>query len=254
MMNRRFAVLPDGEAVAEAAANHFVAIARSAIRRRGVFRAALSGGRTPLRVYPWILAPSRVHRVDWSRAEFFFGDERTVPSNHPDSNYGCARNAFLDQLPGLRADCVYRMPTDARDLPQAAVAYELDLSHAFGVASSPAPPPAFDLVWLGMGRDGHTASLFPGSSALDERRKWVVVTWAPSLSCWRMTFTLPLINAAREAMFVAVGTHKAGPLLQIHSGSSELPAARVHARRTLWIVDEAAAGESCENLAPAGGT
>jgi 6-phosphogluconolactonase len=258
-VTRTFQILPDPDAVAEAAADRFVAIARNAIRRRGVFRAALSGGATPRRVYPRIVVAPRVDAVDWSRAEFFFGDERTVPPDHPDSNYRCAR-PLLDGLPGLTPGCVHRMHGDADDLSAAAALYESELAHAFGLVSpseaedsagadaagaDPArrssPSPALDLVWLGMGRDGHTASLFPGSSALTERQRWVVATWAPGPACWRMTFTFPLINAARQAMIVAVGGDKAAPFQRIHRGSTDLPAGRVRARQTTWIVDAACA-------------
>lgn len=241
-MSQRFVVLATPEAVAEAAADRIVAAARNAIRRRGRFRIALSGGSTPRPVYILLAAPPRVAAVDWSRVEFFWGDERCVPPDHPESNFGVARQLLLDRLPGVRQAATHRMPADAPDRDAAARGYQSEIARAFGVAPDAPRPPAFDLVWLGMGRDGHTASLFPGSTALDERRRWVVASWAPTPAAWRMTLTLPVLNAARAVLFVVTGADKAGPLRSIRSGSHDLPAALVRARATVWMVDARAAG------------
>lgn len=239
---RRYVVLPTPEAVAEAAADRIVAAARNAIRRRGRFRIALSGGSTPRPVYALLVAAPRVGAVDWSRVEWFWGDERCVPPDHPESNYGVARELLLDRLPGVAGRAIHRMPADAPDREREARGYQAEVARAFGIGPDAARPPAFDLVWLGMGRDGHTASLFPGSTALAERHRWVVATWAPAPAAWRMTVTLPIINAARTALFVVTGADKAGPLGAIRSGADDLPAARVRARSTLWLVDARAAG------------
>lgn len=241
-MSRRFVVLPIPVAVAEAAADRIVAVARNAIRRRGRFRFALSGGSTPRAVYALLASPPRVGAVDWSRVEFFWSDERAVPPGHPDSNFGLARTLLLDHLSGVDRNLIHRMPADEEDRDAAAGRYQVDVARAFGVAPGAARPPALDLIWLGMGHDGHTASLFPGSTALTERRRWVVATWAPMPAAWRMTLTLPIINAAREALFVVTGAEKAAALRSIRSGSLELPAANVRARSTLWLVDSHAAG------------
>ena len=240
-MSRRFAVLASPEALAEAAADRIVAAARNAIRRRGTFRIALSGGSTPRPVYALLVARPRVAMVDWSRVEFFWGDERCVPPNDPESNFGVAKELLLDRLPGVRAAAMHRMPADEPDRDRAAEGYQASIARAFGIGPDAARPPAFDLIWLGMGRDGHTASLFPGSTALAERRRWVVASWAPAPAAWRMTLTLPIINAARSVLFVVSGADKASPLGAIRSGSRDLPAARVRARSTLWLVDAAAA-------------
>jgi 6-phosphogluconolactonase len=239
---RRFLVLPTPEAVAEAAADRIVAAARNAIRRRGRFRIALSGGSTPLPVYALLAAPPRVGAVDWSRVEFFWGDERCVPPDHAKSNYGVARELLLDRLPGVRSGSIHRMPAELPDREREAQRYQAEIAAEFGISPNAARPPSFDLVWLGMGRDGHTASLFPGSTALEERRRWVVASWAPAPAVWRLTLTLPIINAARAALFVVAGPDKAWPLAAIRSGSQEHPAAHVHARSTVWLVDAAAAG------------
>ena len=241
-MSRRFIVLPTPEAVAAAAADRLIASARNAIRRRGRFRVALSGGSTPRGVYALLAAPPRADAVDWSRVEFFWGDERACPPDDPDSNFGLARALLLDRLKGIRPRAVHRMPADADDRDRAATRYQAEIARAFELPADASRPPGLDLVWLGMGRDGHTASLFPGSSALSERRRWVVATQAPPPSGWRMSFTLPLINAARAVMFVAVGADKSAALSSIRSGTSDLPAAHVRARSTLWLVDAAAAG------------
>ena len=237
-------VLADPAAVAAATADRVVAAARNAIRRRGVFRLALSGGATPLLAYPLLVAPPRVDAVDWSRVEFFWGDERAVPPDDPESNYGLARRLLLDDLPGVRAGSLHRMPADAPDREAAALRYEAELGRAFGLAPGGPRRPRFDLIWLGMGPDGHTASLFPEASVLSERGRWVALATAPKASpvAARMTFTLPLINAARAVLFVVAGADKAAALRSIRAGSRDLPAARVRAASTLWLLDAAAAG------------
>ena len=120
-------------------------------------------GSTPKQVYPLLLEPSRRDAVDWSRVEFFWGDERAVPPDHPESNFGVAYELLISQLPNVRPDRIHRMPAEAPDLDAAALAYESELRLAFDARGD--EPPAFDLIWLGMGPDGHTASLFPGSTA-----------------------------------------------------------------------------------------
>lgn len=239
---RRFIVLPTPEAVAEAAADRVVAAARNAIGRRGRFRIALSGGSTPRPVYALLAAPPRVAAVDWSRVEFFWGDERCVPPDNPESNYGVARELLLDRLPGLRQGAVHRMAADKPERAREARRYQAQIARAFDTSADDPRPPAFDLIWLGMGRDGHTASLFPGSTALEERRRWVVTSWAPGPAVWRMTLTLPIVNAARSALFVVIGADKAGPVRSVRSGADALPAALVRARSTIWLVDAQAAG------------
>ena len=237
----RFTVLPDPGTVAEATADRLVAAARTAIEERGIFRVALSGGGTPKQVYPLLLEPARRDAVDWSRVEFFWGDERTVPPDHPDSNFGVAYRMLISHLPNVRPDRIHRMPAEAPDLDAAALSHESELRLAFGARGD--RPPAFDLVWLGMGPDGHTASLFPGSDGQDEDQRWVIGTWAPFQDAWRMTLTFPVLNAAREVLFVVTGPDKADALREIRAGGSQLPAARVDGAAVEWIVDAAAAGE-----------
>jgi 6-phosphogluconolactonase len=235
----RVTVLPDADAVAEATADRFVSAADAAIGDHGVFRVALSGGSTPKAVYPRIAGTARSDAVDWSRVEFFWGDDRAVPPDDPESNFGVAYEMLIARLPGVRSDRVHRMQADAPDLDGAALAYEAELRLAFEAAG--AAPPAFDLIWLGMGPDGHTASLFPGSTALAERERWVVGTWAPAPRAWRMTLTYPVLNAGRDVIFVATGADKAESLGRILAGGSGLPAEDVRAASVEWIVDAAAA-------------
>ena len=238
----RFKILPDPATVAQATADRFVAAARSAIEDRGIFRVALSGGSTPKQVYPLLLEPVRRDRIDWSAVEFWWGDERAVPPDHPDSNFGVAYGMLISQLPNVRPERIHRMPAEAPDLDAAALSYESELRLAFGARGD--EPPAFDLIWLGMGPDGHTASLFPGSAGLDEDRRWVIPNYAPSQNAWRMTLTFPVLNAGRDVLFVVTGADKADALREIRAGRSELPAARVAGDQVEWIVDAAAAGET----------
>jgi 6-phosphogluconolactonase len=238
----RFRVEPDPPAVARATADRVIEAAREAIDQNGIFRIALSGGTTPKEVYPRLLEPARRDAVDWSRAEFFWGDERAVPPDHPDSNFGVAYGMLISQLPGVRPDRIHRMPAEAADLEAAALSYESELRLAFDARAD--EPPAFDLVWLGMGPDGHTASLFPGSDALDEQKRWVIAAWSSTTDAWRMTLTLPVLNAGRHVIVAVTGADKADALASVRSGTSALPAGRVAGEAVEWIVDAAAAGET----------
>jgi len=237
----RFEVHPDPAAVAEATADRFVAAARRSIDANGTFFVALSGGSTPKQVYPLLLEPRRRDAVDWSRVEFFWSDERAVPPDHPDSNFGVAYQMLLAHLPDVRADGIHRMPAEAPEIDAAALSYESELRLAFGARGS--QPPPFDLIWLGVGPDGHTASLFPGTLALEEAERWVVANWVPSEDAWRMTLTHPVLDAARRVLFVVTGADKADAVRAVRAGGSGLPAESVSGRRVHWIIDAAAAGE-----------
>ena len=236
----RFTVLPDPAAVAAATADRFVEVARNAIEERGVFRVALSGGGTPKQVYPLLLESERHDAVDWTRVEFFWGDERSVPPDHPESNFGVAYGMLISHLPAARGDRIHRMPAEAPDIGAAALSYESELRLSFDARGD--EPPAFDLIWLGMGPDGHTASLFPGTDALDESERWVVGNWVPQQDTWRMTLTFPVLAAARAVLFVVTGADKADPIARIRAGGSGLPAERVDGDQVEWLIDAAAAG------------
>jgi 6-phosphogluconolactonase len=195
-------------------------------------------------VYPMILELHRRDAVDWSRVEFFWGDERTVPPDDPESNFGVAYQMLISQLPNVRPDRIHRMPAEAQDLEAAALSYESEIRLAFNARGD--EPPAFDFIWLGMGPDGHCASLFPGSTALDETERWAVANWAPFPQAWRMTLTFPVLNAARRVVFAVEGANKVDALQAIRDGGSGLPAERVAGDQVEWLVDAAAAGETAE--------
>jgi 6-phosphogluconolactonase len=223
-------------------ADRVVEAAVTAIEERDVFRVALSGGGTPKTVYPMLLEPHRRDAVDWSRVEFFWGDERTVPPDDPESNFGVAYEMLISQLPNVRPERIHRMPADAPDLDAAARDYEREMRLAFDAPAD--AHPAFDLVWLGMGPDGHTASLFPGSTAITEEDRSVVATWAPYPKAWRMTLTFPVLDAARRVAFAVEGANKADAVRAVRAGGSGLPAERVAGDQVEWLLDAAAAGES----------
>jgi 6-phosphogluconolactonase len=247
-MTREFVVLDDSNAVAAATADRVIRIGQEAIDDHGRFFFALTGGSTPLVVCPLLVIPPRVTSLDWSKVEFFFGDERAVPSRHPESNYNLARTTLLDYLPGAKPGQVHRMIGEAADLDAACRAYEALIARTVGAPHGAIS--AFDLIWLGMGSDGHTASLFPGTAAMEERSRWVVPNWVPKLDAWRLTMTYPLINAAREVDFVVTGADKAAAVAAVRegdgggAGSGSVPAGLVQAERTVWILDRDAAGET----------
>ena len=219
-------------------------------------RVALPGGSTPSVLYE-LLREKYGKAIPWERLEVFFGDERAVPRDHPDSNYGLAERLLLSTV-AVPREQIHRMPADAENLVEAARRYEEEIRRT--VASGTTGVPVFDLVWLGLGRDGHTASLFPGSPALNETERLVAATEAPRPDTRRasapvgdgrrMTFTLPLINAARHVQFVITGGDKADVAAAVlekeasRAGNAVYPAARVFPDGELeWILDSAAAGE-----------
>jgi 6-phosphogluconolactonase len=233
-------IAPDAEGLRVAAAEQFVALAAAAVAARGVFTVALAGGGTPRPVYELLATEPFARRVDWPRVHVFFGDERCVGPDDPQSNYRMAREALLSRV-SLPAANVHRIRGE--EPPElAALAYELELRAFFRTER----PPALDLIWLGMGENGHTASLFPGTAALRERARWVVAQYVEVVGSWRVTFTLPLINAAREAAFLVEGVGKAATLRRVLRGPYQpdvLPAQLVRpAGRLRWLVDAAANG------------
>ena len=223
------------EGLAEAAARAFVDRAAESIAERGRFAVALAGGSTPKATYE-VLARDHAKDVDWPNVHVFFGDERTVPPDHEDSNYRMAREALLDHVP---VGSVHRM---RGELPpdEAAASYEEELKEFFGEA-----PPVLDLVMLGIGGDGHTASLFPETPALETTDRLVVANPVPKLETTRLTLTAPVLNAAREVRFLVAGGGKAEALAEILEGDAEpreYPAKLVRPPGgPIWMVDHAAA-------------
>ncbi|MDQ4127210.1 MAG: 6-phosphogluconolactonase [Actinomycetota bacterium] len=223
--------------IADAAARDFAARAQEAIDERGRFVVALAGGSTPKATYE-ALAHDYADELDWSKVHVFFGDERTVPPDHEDSNYRMAHEALLSRVP-VRS--VHRM---RGELPpaEAAAAYEEELREFFG----PDGVPSLDLVLLGLGEDGHTASLFPETSALDATDRWVVANPVLKLETTRLTLTLPVINAARNVTFLVADEGKAGALKEVLEGDADPRAYPAKLVRPpdgdlTWMVDRAAA-------------
>lgn len=206
-----------------------------------VFRVVLSGGSTPLRLYDMILGADS--DLDWHKVRIFFGDERTVPPDHPESNFGAAYEALLEAAP-ISDAAIFRMQCEL-GAEVAADLYEQVLRDEFQLA--PGELPRFDLILLGMGADGHTASLFPGTPALAERERLVVANAVPQLNTTRLTLTYPVLNAARNVLFLVTGAEKAPALRACLTGDIESrpPAGRVQPTEgsLLWYVDRAAAAE-----------
>jgi 6-phosphogluconolactonase len=237
-------VFPDSEAVSRAAAGEFVRAATEAVAARGRFTVALSGGSTPQRLYQILAEAPFRDRVDWGKVEVFWGDERSVPPDHKDSNFRMAREALLDRVP-LPAANVHRLEAERADRDAAARDYQAVLVRTFGVPAD-GEPPAFDLILLGMGPDGHSASLFPDTTALGEMKRWVVVNYVPKFATERVTLTYPILNRAREVLFLVAGADKAEPLHDVLEGPPDarrLPsqAIRPTAGKLLWYVDRKAA-------------
>ena len=243
-------VQTDSTNLARAAAHYFVTLASEAIATQGRFTVALAGGSTPEATYKLLATDEFAERLDWSRVHIFWGDERCVPREHPDSNYRMAREAWLDLVP-LPAGNVHRIRGELEP-GQAASEYEEVLRVFFSVPSGEAETKGevavacFDLVLLGMGDDGHTASLFPGTAAINEQTRWVTAHYVEKLSAWRITLTPAAINAASKVIFVVSGPDKASRLQQVLTGPYQpdsLPAQIVKpvAGRARWLVDSAAA-------------
>jgi 6-phosphogluconolactonase len=236
-------VFADAEELSVAAADLFVQRVGATTKDRRA-RVVLAGGATPRRTYELLAGTERRARVDWTRVEFFWSDERTVPPTHPESNYRMAAETLLCPL-GIPATQVHRMQGEAADPDAAARSYELELAASFGVATGGAPP-RFDFVFLGLGADGHTASLFPHTHALGERRRWVVANYVPQLQTTRLTLTYPVLNAARCVVFLVAGREKASALARVFDSSTsyeEVPAKGICPveGELHWLADRAAA-------------
>lgn len=251
-MTNEIRVFGDRDELAAAATEHIVAAATRAVAERGRFLLVLSGGTTPRDSYER-LASRGAGRIDWGRVHVFWSDERCVASDHPQSNYGMAATSFLRRV-GLPPGNVHRIPCE-EPLERAASLYDRELAEFFR-AATPAvlgPEHAFDLVLLGVGDDGHTASLFAGSPAL-AAPGWTATARAPASAAVpeRVTLTLPAINSSRVCLFLVAGAAKRRAIQKVlrapagaGDGGSFLPAARVRPRgRRLWFLDAEAAGKA----------
>lgn len=243
-MRQEFRVVESAEALSRTAAEDFVRCAAEAIRERGRFVVALSGGSTPKSLFQLLATSEFASRVDWPNVHVCWGDERCVSPNDERSNFRMASDALLDHVPLLGAN-IHRMRGE--DAPEAAAAeYAGALRDLFNIPQQCDDEfPSFDLILLGLGTDGHTASLFPHSAALDERSRWIVAAYGESVAMWRITFTLPLINASRRVLFLVAGADKADVVRDLRSSTNELdrlPAARIAPNRgsVQWLFDRAA--------------
>jgi 6-phosphogluconolactonase len=225
-----------------AAAEEVVRAAEEAVAARGRFTIALSGGSTPKSLFN-LLATNARTTLPWDRMFFFWGDERHVPPTDAESNYRMADEAMLSKIP-VAAGNVFRIATENPDAAAAADAYEQTLRRFFQLG--PGEFPRFDLILLGMGPDGHTASLFPGTAALQEKSRLVVANWVEKLKASRITLTLPVLNAARCVAFLVSGTDKADALKAVLEGDApgeQYPSKLVKPTdgKLIWLVDRAAA-------------
>lgn len=225
--------------VARAAAEHFVEQCRQSVQRSNGFCVALSGGSTPKLLYELLANPHEPFReqIDWDKTFFFFGDERNVPPDHPDSNYRMVYEAMLAHAPKTN---VYRIPGE-KPAAEAAEEYEDVLVEVFG-----ADVPDLDLIFLGLGEDGHTASLFPHSPALKETERLVAASWVEKFNSYRITLTLPVLNNGKSVVFLVTGASKAEVLKQITKTERKpdlFPAQAISPTNGVvsWLVDKAAA-------------
>lgn len=236
-------IYPDTESLVTGTTDLVASLAVRSIAERGRFTIALAGGNTPRPVYERLASASYAGRIDWSRVQVFFGDERCVPPEDPRSNYQMARTALCDHVP-IPSGNIHRM--QGEEAPeQAALAYESELRASL-------LGDRFDLVLLGMGDNGHTASIFPGLAAVTEANRWVLAQYVEVMGMWRVTLTPPVINAARHVVFLAAGAGKAEMLQRVLQGPYDpvvLPSQIIRPTQgeLHWQVDQAAAAR----LAPA---
>ncbi len=243
-MNREIGILADGAAIAERAAQEFVQAAAEAVRIKGSFNVALAGGSTPKALYSLLVNdPALRSQVPWDKMHLFFGDERHVAPDHPDSNFRMALEAMISKSP-LKPEQVTRIKGEYPDAEQAALEYEKALCEYFKLKAGEYP--RFDLVLAGMGNEGHTLSLFPGTKALHADRRIAVRNWIGKLYTERITLTAPAASNAALIIFMVTGADKAPALKAMLEGPFEpeqLPAQLLQPQngKLLWLVDAAAA-------------
>ncbi|MCS6851788.1 MAG: 6-phosphogluconolactonase [Gemmataceae bacterium] len=233
----------DLEGVSRAAAALFVTKAREAVADRGVFTVALSGGHTPLRTYQLLADPDVSEQVPWEQVHVFWGDERFVPTSDPRSNQRLARRAWLDHVP-IPPSQIHPIPCTGTPR-EAAGRYEALLRTFFS-----GDPPRFDLVYLGLGENGHTASLFPETPVLTEQRRWVAEVYVPEEKLFRITLTAPCLNQAAVIAFLVSGVEKADIVREVIEGPRDpqrLPAQLIQPidGELIWLIDQAAAAKLC---------
>ncbi|MBE0438512.1 MAG: 6-phosphogluconolactonase [Gammaproteobacteria bacterium] len=230
-------ILADSASLIDAAAEHFVAAARAAIAKRGVFHVALAGGSTPKGLYQKLATSPYMEQIDWARVNLFFGDERCVLPTHADSNFKMVREAMIDRLP-IPHKNVHRMPTEEGVAPDVAIRYGRKMQEV--LADAP-----LDLVLLGLGSDGHIASLFPETAALEVVDAMTTSVYVEKFDSWRVTMTYPVINTARQVIVFIAGQAKADIVKDITTGAVQgLPVQRLDPQgEYYWFMDAAAAGQ-----------
>jgi 6-phosphogluconolactonase len=242
-VQREIRILADGAAIARRAAELFLRAAASAAKEKGSFTVALAGGSTPKALYGLLVSdPAFRDNLPWDKMCLFFGDERHVPPDHADSNFRMAAEALILKVP-LKPEQVLRIKGEYADTEKAAREYEQAIRTHFRLADGEFP--RFDLVLLGMGNEGHTASLFPGTKALHENTRIVAPNWVGKLYTERVTLTAPTINQAARVIFLVAGADKAPALKAVLEGPYEpeqLPAQMIQPKNgsLLWLVDTAA--------------
>lgn len=234
-------IFDDREQFDHAAARYIVQIANEALTAHDRFTIALSGGSTPKRLYGLLALEPYCNQIDWTRAEIFWGDERCVPPDDAESNYHLAYEVMLSKLP-IPASHVHRIPADQSDRVAASAAYEQEMRRVFGTDRVP----SFDLIQLGLGPEAHTASLFPHQASLRETERLVMSVSVPKPPPARLTFTPPLLNAAKHILFLVTGAEKADAVQAVLEGEyqpDEYPAQIVHPTQgeVTWMLDTAAA-------------
>lgn len=237
----RIEISPDPPLLARHVAEWMTA---SALATPGAFAVSLSGGSTPKALYALLASEGFRDRFPWQRVRWYWGDERFVPYDHPESNYRMTREAMLSKVP-VPPENIFPIPTDGTP-EEAAQRYEKMLQQAYGAATLDPQRPLFDVTLLGLGPDGHTASLLPGEPVLNERKRWVAAVshGRPEV---RITMTYPVIESSRRVAFLVAGEEKAEIFSAIRTGDSQVPAARVRPVGELfWFVDQAAAGTENE--------
>jgi 6-phosphogluconolactonase len=235
------AIYPDIDTLSREAAQYIVRLASESIVMHGRFTIALSGGSTPRKLYSLLGSEPYRSQIDWALVEIFWSDERCVPPDSEDSNYRMARETLLSNIP-IAAKQVHRMPADQPDRDVASQAYTLEMQRTFGTDGIP----RFDLIQLGMGPEGHTASLFPHQPSLHEQQRLVMPVITPKPPPPRLTFTPPLLNAARHILFLVTGADKSDAVHAVLEGEynpDEYPAQIVRPKdgEVTWMLDTAAA-------------
>lgn len=243
-MGSELRIDPNPDTLAIGAADQLVVIAASAITERKVFRVALSGGSTPQKLYSHLTSGSIINTVDWEQVHFFWSDERHVPDDNPESNYRIVYNMLLKHLP-ISAEQINPIRTGTSP-EQGARGHQKTIKKHYKITDPCNSSPRFDLILLGWGMDGHTASLFPHTPALAIQDQRVVANYIHSFKSWRITFTSELINAAANVQFLVVGEKKAERLNEVINGPYQpenQPAQLIKPDngRLTWLIDEAAA-------------